>query len=119
MRACARGRAARRPSRARVRRRGWLSTWWDSSRRRDYNLRFAVKDLAEARDHRLAEVGQAPGPAGLLADRAHLPALHTAGHDPLERLKVVVHVHGEPVRGHAARHVHADRADLAPGRPDA
>ena len=28
-----------------------------------------------------------------------------AGHDPLERLEVVVHVHGQPMRGHAAGNV--------------
>ncbi len=35
-----------------------------------------------------------------------------AGHDPLERLEVVVDVHRQAVRGDAAAHVDADRADL-------
>src|SRR3954463_11662015 len=111
--------AARRPSRVRERRRGWLWSGWDSSRRRDYNLRFALKHLAEASDYRLPEVRQPARLAGLLADRAHLSALHSARHDPLERLQIVVHVQGESGRGPPARHMHADGADLALRRPHA
>src|SRR4029079_18396643 len=112
------GTAAPRPSRAPGRRRGWLWIWWRSSRSRDYNLRFAVKRLAQAPDDRVTERVHVTVAGGLRADRAHLRALHPAGHDPLEGLKVVVHVHREAVRGHALGYVNADRGDLALGRPD-
>ena len=57
--------------------------------------------------------------AGLARHRGHPDVVDAARHDPLERLKVVVHVHREPVRGHAARHPHADRRDLRVARPHA
>ena len=42
-----------------------------------------------------------------------------ARHDPFERLKVVVHVHGQPVGRHAGGHPHPDRGDLRVARPHA
>ena len=50
--------------------------------------------------------------AELAADRGHPHVVDRARDDPLERLEVVVHVHGEPVRRDPAAHVDADRADL-------
>ena len=55
--------------------------------------------------------------AELAAQRGHRHALDPAGHDPLERLQVVVDVDRQPVRGDAAADVDPDRADLAPPRP--
>ena len=51
--------------------------------------------------------------------RCHLDAVEPARDDPAERLEVVLDVHGEPVRGHAARKVHPDRRDLALLNPHA
>ena len=45
--------------------------------------------------------------------RRHAAVVDSAGHDPLERLEVVVDVDREAVGRDAAAHVHADRRDLA------
>src|SRR5437588_9047775 len=58
-------------------------------------------------------------PARLPDQRGHPHALESAGDDPLERLQVVLDVDGEPVCGHAASDVYADRRDLALANPDA
>src|SRR6185503_14933553 len=58
--------------------------------------------------------------AELARQGGHAARLDPAGHDPLERLQVVVDVDREAVRGDAAVDVDADRGDLTPGRrPDA
>ena len=66
----------------------------------------------------LAEAAHLAGAPRLDVDRRHAHAVDPARHDPLERLEVTVHVHGQAVHGHAAGHVHADRADLALAHPD-
>src|SRR3954469_4079966 len=43
-----------------------------------------------------------PPPPSLGRDRRHPDVSHPARDDPLERLQVVVDVHGQPVRGDAA-----------------
>ena len=51
--------------------------------------------------------------AELAGERGHPAGLDPAGHDPLERLQVVVDVDREAVGGDPAADVDADRADLA------
>ena len=52
--------------------------------------------------------------AQLPAERCHPAVLDATGHDPLERLQVVVDVDREAVGGDATIDVHPDGADLAP-----
>ena len=51
--------------------------------------------------------------------RRHLDLRQPAGHDPAERVEVVVDVDREAVRGDAVGDVHADRGDLALADPHA
>ena len=90
-----------------------------SSRRGDTSRCAHPERLREAPRQPLAEAGQRALTPGLPGHGGHPDVIDAARHDPLERLKVVVHVHGEPVRGHAARDPHADRGDLRVGRPHA
>src|SRR5215208_3998010 len=120
--------AARPAARALARHRGWLGTGSTAPRSRGDELPGQAVDADEplpqpqrlrhpVRDPLAVAAHDARAPA-LLEDRGHPHAVEAARNDPLERLQVAVDVHGQSVRGHAARDVDPDRADLASLGPD-
>ena len=60
-----------------------------------------------------------PSADALGRHRGHLHLRQPAGHDPAERIEVVVDVDREAVARDAVGDVHADRGDLALADPDA
>ena len=69
--------------------------------------------------HAAAEAAEVGARAALRRDRRHPHALQAAGHDPLERLQVVVDVDREAVGRDPLLDVDADRGDLALPHPHA
>src|SRR2546429_7577040 len=66
-------------------------------RRRDAHD-LALEDTCELGGHAILQLAHVLLAVELPPDRGHLAVIDSAGHDPLEWLQVVVHVHGEAAR---------------------